>query len=74
MDGNCFVIECDNAVNYNDINNKETTETVNNILQKIDSSLCFRVQLNEDKTSQIIAENVKLLKAMFGKLIRFKEK
>ena len=70
---NTFVIECDNAINYEDIKSSKNIETINNLLQKIDSRLTFRVKLNEDKSSETLANNIKLLRETFGEYIKFIE-
>ena len=61
------------SVCINSLNSEKTIEIISNILQKIDSRLVFRVKLNEDNTSQIIANNVAKLKEVFGKYVKFKK-
>lgn len=72
--GNGFVVTCDQIVSYEDLTRKETLEIMNNLIQKIDSNLTFQVKLIEDNKKEIVAENVKKLKEIFGKFIKFNEK
>ena len=70
---NDFVITCSQMVNYQDLISENNNEILNNLLQKIDSELSFKVQLEEDKSKEILANNIATLKRMFGKLIKFIE-
>ena len=71
--GNDFVITCSQMVNYQDLLEENNYEILNNILQKIDSELSFKVQLEEDKSKEILSNNIAMLKRMFGKLVKFIE-
>ncbi len=63
---NTFVVTCDNAVTYSDLNTTKNVNLFNNYLQKIDSSLTFKVQLVEDKSKENIATNIAKVKEAFG--------
>lgn len=73
LDDNQFVVICDQVINYQDILQQNNKEIIEIALQKIDSNLTFNVKLEEDKTKEIIANNVKVLKETFGKIVRFIE-
>jgi len=72
MEGREFNIICDNIVNYEDLTAPKTLELLNNYLQKFDNNLIIKVQLQEDNSEQIKAENIKKLKELFGKFVVFK--
>ncbi len=71
VEDNDFVIVCDNIVNFQDLNLSKNLELFNNYIQKFDSNLQIKVQLKEDKSKELQAENVKRLKELFGNFVKF---